>query len=118
MDFASISPFNTASQFHRECIISDYNNQTDVEQCWLGDDKFPLPDLNTEDPAIVQTMNDWIKNIVQTSGADGIRIDTAKHIRKDFWPDFVKSAGVYCIGEVSPGLPEKARLFNCSEISF
>ncbi|KXN88042.1 Alpha-amylase 1 [Leucoagaricus sp. SymC.cos] len=102
-DYTSISPFNSATQFHPKCLITDYNNQTDVEQCWLGDDTFPLPDLNTEDSAIVQTMNNWIKNMVQTYNADGLRIDTVKHIRKDFWPDFVKSAGVFSIGEVNLG---------------
>lgn len=101
LDFASIQPFNSATQYHPECLITDFNNQTDVEQCWLGDVNFPLPDLNTEDPTIVQTMNDWIGKTVQTYGVDGLRIDTAKHIRKDFWPDFVKSAGVYSVGEVS-----------------
>ncbi|KAJ3562448.1 hypothetical protein NP233_g9563 [Leucocoprinus birnbaumii] len=99
-DFSAISPFNSATQFHPKCLITDFNNQTDVEQCWIGDDLFPLPDLNTEDSAIVQTMNNWIKSLVQTYNADGLRIDTAKHIRKDFWPDFVRSAGVFSIGEV------------------
>ena len=42
----------------------------------------------------------WIKNLVGNYSADGIRIDTVKHVRKDFWPDFTSSSGVFAIGEV------------------
>ncbi len=71
-----------------------------MEQCWLGDKKLPLVDLDTENPAIVKTMQDWIKDLVTTYGVDGIRIDTVKHVRKDFWPSFSSAAGVYTLGEV------------------
>lgn len=98
--FSDFNPFNTESDFHSECFISDYNNQTDVEQCWLGDSSLPLADTNTEDDTNVSSLNSWIKNLVSTYSADGIRIDTVKHIRQDFWPDFASSAGVYTIGEV------------------
>jgi alpha-amylase len=36
---------------------------------------------------------------------DGLRIDTAKHVEKDFWPGFVNAAGVYGVGEVWHGDP-------------
>ncbi len=49
-------------------------------------------------------MNTWISSLVKDYSIDGIRIDAAKHIRKDFWPDFVKAAGVFSIGEVSYSL--------------
>jgi alpha-amylase len=100
-DIPSLSPFNTPSSFHPFCFIQDDNNQTDVEQCWLGDNVVSLPDINTEDPSIVATMNTWVKNLLSKYQADGLRIDTVKHIRKDFWPEFASSAGVFTIGEVS-----------------
>lgn len=34
---------------------------------------------------------------------DGIRIDTVKHVRKDFWPSFTAASGVYALGEVLDG---------------
>jgi alpha-amylase len=34
---------------------------------------------------------------------DGLRVDTVKHVQKNFWPDYGKAAGVYCIGEVFDG---------------
>lgn len=99
-DFSDFKPFNSQSNFHSECFISDYNNQTDVEQCWLGDSSLPLADTNTEDDDVVSSLYDWIKNLVSTYSADGVRIDTVKHIRQDFWPDFASNAGVFTIGEV------------------
>ncbi|PSR70436.1 hypothetical protein PHLCEN_2v13687 [Hermanssonia centrifuga] len=102
-NYGGFSPFNTQSDFHNECFIqaTDYdNNQTAVEQCWLGDQNLPLADINTEDDNIVNTYNTWISSLVQNYTVDGVRIDTVKHIRKDFWPGFAKAAGVYTIGEV------------------
>lgn len=98
-DYNSLS-FSSQSNYHSQCFIADYNNQTDVEQCWLGDASLPLIDVNTEDPTIASTLNTWIKTLVSTYSIDAIRIDTVKHIRKDFWPDFVSNAGVFSIGEV------------------
>ncbi|TCD66626.1 hypothetical protein EIP91_001093, partial [Steccherinum ochraceum] len=102
-DFSKITPFNTQSQFHAENFIQagDYfSNQTAVEQGWLGDTNLPLPDINTEDPNIVSMYNNWISGLVKNYTVDGVRIDTVKHVRQDFWPDFAKSAGVYTVGEV------------------
>ncbi|KAI9465024.1 glycoside hydrolase family 13 protein [Lactarius psammicola] len=96
-------PFDDESYFHKRCFVADSTdtgNQTTVEQCWLGDAKLPLPDLDTENPFVVEKLNEWIPKLVQDYGIDGLRIDTAKHIRKDFWPEFVKSASVYTLGEI------------------
>ena len=38
--------------------------------------------------------------MVQDYGVDGLHIDTVKHVRKDFWPDFSKAAGVFTPGYV------------------
>ncbi|KAG6846222.1 hypothetical protein H0H93_015310 [Arthromyces matolae] len=99
-DYTTITSFPAESAFHQFCLISDYNNQTDVEQCWLGDEKLPLADLDTENESVVQTLNGWVKDLVQFYNVNGIRIDTAKHVRKDFWPDFLKSARVFSMAEV------------------
>ena len=98
--FSSFNPFNVESDFHPKCPITDYNNQTQVEQCWLGDDNLPLVDVDTEKDEIVSTYNNWIKTLVGNYSIDGIRIDTVKHVRKDFWPNFASSSGVFTIGEV------------------
>ena len=102
-DVTKFTPFNAQSDFHSECFVSNYDNQTEVEQCWLGDKNVPLVDLNTEDDAIVKTMNTWIQGLVSNYSVDGVRIDTVKHVRKDFWSGFNEAAGVYTVGEVFDG---------------
>ena len=107
-DYSIFTPFNSASQFHTENFINstDYDhNQTAVEQGWLGDTNLPLADINTEDPNIVSIWNSWISDLVKNYTIDGVRIDTVKHVRQDFWPEFAKSAGVYTIGEVLDAFP-------------
>ncbi|KAI0691609.1 alpha-amylase [Earliella scabrosa] len=100
-DYSSFAPFSDQSQFHDECFISDWNNQTEIEQCWLGDTNVPLADLNTEDDEVVKALNAWIHDLVHEYRIDGVRIDTVKHIRRDFWPEFAASAGVFTLGEIS-----------------
>ncbi|KAH9980022.1 glycoside hydrolase family 13 protein [Lactifluus volemus] len=78
--------FTLTNFFHP--FTNDLTSTRSVEQCWLGDADLPLPDLNTEDATVVEMLQDWVHKLVQDYGADGLRIDTVKHIRKDFWPDF------------------------------
>ncbi|KAG8733870.1 hypothetical protein FRC11_001080 [Ceratobasidium sp. 423] len=91
--------FKDRSQYHPYCPI-DYKNQTSIEQCWMGDTKVALVDINTEHKDVVAKYESWVVNFVQEYGIDGLRIDAAKHIRRDFWPGFCGAAGVFCIGEV------------------
>lgn len=62
-----------------------------------------MPDLNTESPHVVRSLHAWIRTLVKTYQIDAIRVDTVKHVRKDFWPDFVREAGVAAIGEILHG---------------
>ena len=111
--FSSLNPFNQASDFHPECLITDYTNQTNVEQCWLGDNNLALADVNTEDDNIVETLYNWVQSLVKEHGIDGLRIDTVKHIRKDFWPGFAASSGVYTVGEVEDGDTAYVANYTC-----
>ncbi|PIL26375.1 ATP-binding cassette transporter [Ganoderma sinense ZZ0214-1] len=99
-NFAAFQPFSSSSFFHPQCYVTDYNNQSNVEQCWLGDSNLSLVDLNTENQVVVDTLNNWIKALAVNYTIDGIRIDTVKHIRKDFWTGFAQAAGVFTLGEV------------------
>lgn len=111
--YGSFNPFNQASYFHPYCLITDYNNQTDVEQCWLGDSSVALADVNTENPSVPATLYTWIQSLVKTYNIDGLRIDTLKHIRKDFWPEFAASSGVYTVGEVYDGDTAYVKDYTC-----
>jgi len=57
-----------------------------------------LPDLKTEDSAVIAKLLDWVHKLVQDYGVDGSHIDTVKHIRKDFGHS--KATGVFTLGEV------------------
>ncbi|KAK7065043.1 glycoside hydrolase family 13 protein [Favolaschia claudopus] len=100
INFPDLLPLSKEADFHPACFIADYTNQTEVEQCWLGDEKLPLPDVNTEDPDVVETLYKWIADMVKEYGVDGVRIDTVKHIRRAFWEGFTQRAGVFTLGEV------------------
>ena len=94
------SPLDRESSYHASCGI-DYANQSSVEQCWLSN----LPDIYTEKDEIRNLYQIWIKWLITEFSFDGIRIDTVKHVEKDFWPGFIDAAGVYAIGEVWDSSP-------------
>jgi alpha-amylase len=43
---AILNPFNNKQYFHDVCWIKNYNNQTEAEQRWLGNNDYSLPDLD------------------------------------------------------------------------
>lgn len=94
------SLWTNRDEFHDFCIIKDYSNLTQVENCSLGDEKLVLLDVNTENPTVQEKLNAWISDFVKEYNVDGLRIDAAKHVPGDFWASFCKAAGVFCIGEV------------------
>lgn len=100
--YENFTPFNSASYFHDYCVISNYNDQGNVEYCRIASD---LPDINTSDANVRSIFNAWIKSLVSTYSIDGLRIDTVKHVEKDFWTGFTSAAGVFTIGEVYNGDP-------------
>nr|ASA45799.1 Amy13A [Evansstolkia leycettana] len=105
VDYSVFDPFDSSSYFHPYCLISDYSNQTNVEDCWLGDTTVSLPDLNTTETAVQNIWYNWVAGLVANYSVDGLRIDTVKHVQKPFWPGYNKAAGVYCVGEVLNGDP-------------
>lgn len=85
-NYKEISPFSEESDYHKWCEISDEdfntNNQHNIEYCRIAG----LPDLDTENPEVIKRLNSWIKEfIIEKFGFDGIRIDTVKHVNKNFW---------------------------------
>lgn len=88
-------PLNSEASYHKECEIN-YEDQSSVEQCWIAG----LPDVATEKEDVRKYLNEWIGWLVEEYSFDGVRIDTVKHVEKDFWKDFSKAAGAFTIGEV------------------
>ena len=93
-------PLNQQSSYHTPCAI-DYSNQNSVENCEIAD----LPDVDTQNSTIRSLYQTWIKWLVNEYQFDGVRIDTVKHVEKEFWKPFSDAAGVYSIGEVFDGSP-------------
>ncbi|KIJ29885.1 glycoside hydrolase family 13 protein [Sphaerobolus stellatus SS14] len=91
--------FKETSMYHPYCAI-DWGNRTSEEDCWLGDTVVPLPDINTENPAVSQGYVDWIGGFIQEYSIDGLRLDAAKHAPAEFWTPICAKAGVFCMGEV------------------
>jgi alpha-amylase len=64
VDYSVFDPFDSSSYFHSYCLISNYENQTNVEDCWLGDTTVSLPDLNTELTSVQTIWYDWVADLV------------------------------------------------------
>ena len=67
---------------------------------WFGD----LADLRQENPAIAKYLLDWISEMVNKYGVDGLRLDTVTYVPKWFLNKFQASADVYIVGCVELGL--------------
>jgi alpha-amylase len=104
--YETFVPWNESRFFHPAKFNPDPQNQTQLEQYWLGDPLWtPLPDVNTELPEVEWELGRWIGELVSNYSIDGLRLDTVKHVRKSFWPGFCKAAGVFSLGEVWDGDP-------------
>lgn len=93
-------PFTDESYFHKQCWVNDSSDQTTIEQCWLGDENLPLPDLNTDNSTVADTLKKMVTDLVAEYEVDGLRLDTVKHISKDFWRDFRDDVDVFMMGEI------------------
>ncbi|EFH83295.1 alpha amylase catalytic region [Ktedonobacter racemifer DSM 44963] len=93
--------FPNYSNYHHNGNIQDYNNQWDLE----NQDVAGLNDLNQDDSTTHSTLLNNVSWLVSTTGVDGLRVDTVKHVSKSFWSNYAQSAGTFTIGEVYSGDP-------------
>ncbi|MFS0674118.1 alpha-amylase family glycosyl hydrolase [Ornithinibacillus sp. 179-J 7C1 HS] len=87
--------------FHEDIPIISWDNQENVEDGRLAG----LPDLAQENPETRKYLLDMAKWWIEETDIDGYRLDTVKHVPKDFWEEFaseVKSVkeNFFLIGEV------------------
>jgi alpha-amylase len=99
--FADYRPFDDLSDYHQFNASVDWSNWTNVEDWWL----FCLPDVDTENPRVIQLYLDWINNLIRDFGIDGIRIDTIPYVPKTFWSILTNniSSHTFATGEVNTG---------------
>lgn len=107
IDYSKFNPFNDKKYYHPYCNVTDWNNVTDYQECWLYPTGAALADLKTESSAVSDEMNKWIKQLVSNYSIDGLRIDAAKHVNDEFLSGFVKAAGVFSFGEIMNGDPDE-----------
>lgn len=100
IDYSVYTPFNEQKYFHDYCLITDYENQALVEECW---ETSTLPDLKTEDNEVLSVFESWVKDFISNYTIDGLRVDSAKHMDTSFYQPFTEAAGVFLLGEVFDG---------------
>ncbi|KAH8704142.1 putative alpha-amylase [Talaromyces proteolyticus] len=105
VSYSAFNPFNSQSYFHSYCEITDYNNLTMVQNCWMGDTTVSLPDLDTQSTDVQNMWYSWVGELVSNYSIDGLRLDSVMEIQPDFWPGYNNASGVYCVGEVFDGDP-------------
>lgn len=64
LDYSIFNPFNKQEYYHPLSWITDWSNQTNVENGWLGDETVPLPDLDTQSSVVQQEYYSWIRGLV------------------------------------------------------
>ena len=79
---------------------------SDVSLCLAG-----LPDFRQELPEVTAFLNDRVGDWMNGFGADGMRMDTMKHVSDSYWRQFFVSGGAgdparwWTVGEVFSGDP-------------
>ena len=87
--------------FHEDKTINNWDNQEEVETGRLAG----LPDLAQENPEVREYLLEMATWWIEETDIDGYRLDTVKHVPKDFWEEFsgeVKAVkeDFFLIGEV------------------
>lgn len=93
--------FPDYSDYHHYGTITDYTNQWDLE----NEDVAGLNDLDQSNTYVYNTLLTNIQWLVSTTGVDGLRVDTVKHVPKTFWSAYAAAAGTFTLGEVYSGDP-------------
>lgn len=104
LDYSVFNPFNNEDYFHPYCNVTEWENSTNYQDCWLYPEIVALADIATEQPAVVADFGTWIKGLVANYTIDGLRIDAAKHVNDGFLPLFLDAAGIFALGEVLTGV--------------
>ncbi|MEM9840294.1 MAG: alpha-amylase family glycosyl hydrolase [Pseudomonadota bacterium] len=69
-----------------------YHNRGDFNkkgESYVNGDFFGLDDLMTEHPVVVEGMIEIFRNWITEYDIDGFRVDTARHVRPQFWQQFI-----------------------------
>eukprot|EP00897_Mesotaenium_endlicherianum_P007683 jgi/Mesen1/6943/ME000036S06271 len=73
-----------------------------VEECQQGGG---LVDLDQSNEFVRANYSYWVQWVEKEFDIDGFRVDSAKHVSKDFWQHLQTQTGCYMMGEVLQGAP-------------
>ena len=111
MEYQPAAPFNNPAWYHHNGDIDDWNNENQVLNYDLGG----LDDLDQSNPDARKAIEDAYYQWVHDTGADGVRIDAARSLPKDFIREFEAKLGVPSFGEVFVGDVDYVSSFSNSE---
>ncbi|MFN8443846.1 MAG: pullulanase-type alpha-1,6-glucosidase [Caldilineaceae bacterium] len=78
-------------------------------------DFFGLDDLFTEQPAVRDGLIQVFENAVTTFDVDGFRIDTMKHVNKEFWRKFAPELNAYAASHGKPNFFMFGEVYSANE---
>lgn len=93
------APFNNPSWFHQNGDITDWTNEWQVQNADLGG----LDDIDHSNTDARAAIKNVYKMWVDDTGVDGVRVDAARSIDKDFLAEFQSYLGVPSFGEIFVG---------------
>lgn len=99
-DYQPSPPLNDPALYHKggDCLFNGLESQEQIENCDLGG----LDDLDQSNPAVsdylIRTYKDWVD-----MGFDGIRVDAARSVPKEWLATFEREMGVPTFGEIFVG---------------
>lgn len=92
--------FRDAAIYHWTPPISNFEDRDQYTQYQLSD----LDDLNTENPDVQEALRKSFAHWIQQVGVDAFRIDTALHVRPEFFKDFMGNTSA-----TAPGMRAAAK---------
>ncbi|OAX80092.1 hypothetical protein ACJ72_05585 [Emergomyces africanus] len=102
-NYSILNPFNDKKYYRPYCKIKDYNNYTDAQTCWTGDDIVALPGLDMKSEVVTKMTETWLTQLIANFSIDGLRIDAAKHSITPYLHNVASSSGLFSTGEVFEG---------------
>ena len=99
LDISSFIPFNKPEHYHSltdaDCD-GHLNEQEYKENCRI----WGMPDLNTENDYVKETLKDWLKMMLNEYGFDGVRYADVPNVPQKFWEEFTEAAQTFTLGIV------------------
>lgn len=103
-------PFNDLARYHNNGGIDAWIDPNQI----LGE-LFGLDDFRTEDAAVRQDLIAAHTWLIDTTDADGFRIDTVKHVELSFWQEFGPAIRAYAADSLGKGsFFQFGEIFDCS----